>query len=799
MLLSIDWLKEDYGIDLPPQLLAERLTMAGLEVDSMTTAAPPFSGVVVAQVLTLNPHPDADKLRVATVNSGTGEALQIVCGAPNVAVGVKVPLATIGAVLPGDLRIKKSKLRGVESFGMLCSARELGLSDEHAGLLILPEDAPVGADIREYLRLNDTIIDIDLTPNRADCFSIRGLAREIAQLCRNELGAAYRLPPLDNAAVAVSDHVAAPNIENRAPQDCPRYLARTIRGIDIGRATPPHIAERLRRAGIRTHDPVVDITNYVMLSLGTPLHAFDADKVQGGIVIRPATAGETLRLLNDSEATLVGDELLIADSAKALAIAGVMGGADSACSEATQNIILEAAWFNPPRIAGKARRFGLSSDSAQRFERGVDYTLQETAIELAARLIVGICGGAAGAIGASISAGDLPQRTAIALPRDAIAQRIGRDYDEATVSSILEGLGGEVQFASDLWTVTPPAWRFDLTIAADLIEEIARIDGYAHIPDRLPAVQYQQGAGEGGALRYYGDMLVAQGFQEAVTYGFIDRDSHQAFFPDATTIKLQNPISANLAEMRLSLLPGLVNAVIYNRNRQQQDVRLFEIGRVFLPQAGKATADCAQPTRLAGVMSGLAAPEQWATEARKIDFFDAKAVVENLLLQVAGVNYRPSSQPYLHPGKSADIYDDSGQYLGCVGALHPQLLQTLDSRGGEIYIFELNDLARLPAARLPHYCNIGKFPTVRRDLALVVGKNIAAADLLNAIREQVGDLLADTWCFDRYQGASMGDQQSLAVAILLQDSEKTLQDEEVASIIESIVKHLKNTFNAELR
>ena len=798
MLLSTDWLKEDYGIDLPPQLLAERLTMAGLEVDSMTTAAPPFSGVVVAQVLTLNPHPDADKLRVATVNSGTGEALQIVCGAPNVAVGVKVPLATIGAVLPGDLRIKKSKLRGVESFGMLCSARELGLSDEHAGLLILPEDTPVGADIREYLRLNDTIIDIDLTPNRADCFSIRGLAREIAQLCRDELGTDYRLPPLETADVAItSDATLA--IENHAPQDCPRYLARTIRGIDIGRATPPHIAERLRRAGIRTHDPVVDITNYVMLTLGTPLHAFDADKVQGGIVIRPATAGETLRLLNDSEATLAGDELLIADSEKALAIAGVMGGADSACSKATQNIILEAAWFNLPRIAGKARRFGLSSDSAQRFERGVDYTLQETAIELATRLIVEICGGAAGAIGASISAGDLPQRTAIALPCAAIAQRIGRAYDEATVSRILEGLGGEVHFANGLWTVTPPAWRFDLTIDADLIEEIARIDGYAHIPDRLPAVQYQHGAGEGGALRYYGDMLVAQGFQEAVTYGFIDRDSHQAFFPDAATINLQNPISANLAEMRLSLLPGLVNAVIYNRNRQQQDVRLFEIGRVFLPQAGKATADWAQPTRLAGVMSGLAAPEQWAAEARKIDFFDAKAVVENLLSQVAGVNYRPSAQPYLHPGKSADIYDDSGQYLGCVGALHPQLLQTLDSRGGEIYIFELNDLARLPAARLPHYCNIGKFPTVRRDLALVVGKNIAAADLLNAIREQVGELLADTWCFDRYQGASMGDQQSLAVAILLQDPEKTLQDEEVASIIESIVKHLKNTFNAELR
>ena len=798
MLLSTDWLKEAYGIALPPELLAERLTMAGLEVDSMERAAPEFSGVVVAQVLTLNPHPDADKLRVASVDSGNGEPLQIVCGAPNVAVGVKVPLATIGAVLPGDLRIKKSKLRGVESFGMLCSARELGLSDEHAGLLILPEDAPVGADIRDYLRLNDAIIDIDLTPNRADCFSILGLAREIAQLCRAELGADYRLPPLEAAGVAISSD-ATLTIENRAPQDCPRYLGRIIRGIDIGRATPPHIAERLRRAGIRTHDPVVDITNYVMLTLGTPLHAFDADKVQGGIIIRQANAGETLRLLNDSEVTFTGDELLIADTEKALAIAGVMGGVDSACSDTTQNIILEAAWFNPPRIAGKARRFSLSSDSAQRFERGVDYTLQETAINLATRLITEICGGEAGAIAASISENDLPQRSPITLKRAAIAQRVGREYDDAIVTHILEGLGGDVQYRDGIWTIIPPSWRFDLAIPADLIEEIARIDGYAHVPDRLPAVEYQHGAGEKRVLRYYGDVLVAQGFQEAVTYSFIDRASHQAFFPEATTINLQNPISANLAEMRLSLLPGLVNAVIYNRNRQQQDVRLFEIGRVFLPQTDKTIADCAQPTRLAGVMSGLAAPEQWAAEARKIDFFDAKAVVETLLLQIPGISYHPSQQTYLHPGKGADIYDSEGRYLGCVGALHPQLLQTLDSRGGEIYAFELDDLAWLPAAHLPRYRTIGKFPAVRRDLALVVDKNIAAADILAFIRTQIGALLADTWCFDFYQGVSLGNKQSLAVAILLQDSEKTLQDEEVASIIDVTVTQLKNTFNAELR
>lgn len=798
MLLSTDWLKEDYGIDLPPQLLADRLTMAGLEVDSMIAAAPPFSSVVVAKVLALNPHPDADKLRVATVDRGTGEPLQIVCGAPNVAVGVKVPLATIGAVLPGDFRIKKSKLRGVESFGMLCSARELGLSDEHAGLLILPEDAPVGIDIREYLRLNDTIIDIDLTPNRADCFSIRGLAREIAQLCRAELGADFRLPPLDETAITDMGETAL-TINNQAQQDCPCYLGRVIRNIDISRTTPPQIAERLRRAGIRTHDPVVDITNYVMLVLGTPMHAFDADKIHDGIVIRYAKTGEALRLLNDSEATFSGDELLIADNEKALALAGVMGGADSACSDTTQNIILEAAWFNPPRIAGKARRFSLTSDSAQRFERGVDYTLQETAINLATRLILEVCGGQAEAIAASNSENNLPQRMAIKLPREAIAQRIGRGYDDMSVSRILEGLGGETQFVDGMWTVIPPAWRFDLTIPADLIEEIARIDGYAQVPDHLPIVQYQRSAGEERALRYYADILVAQGFQEAVTYGFIDRASHQAFFPDTAAITLQNPISSNLAEMRLSLLPGLVNALIYNRNRQQQDVRLFEIGRVFLPQEGKNIADCEQPVRLAGVMGGLAAPDQWATAVRKVDFFDAKAVVESLLLQTPDVSYRPSRQAWLHPGKSADIYDGENQYLGCVGALHPQLLQQLDSRSGEIYVFELDGFEQLPTNHLPHYRNIGKFPSVRRDLALVVDENIAAAEILATIREQIGVLLADVWCFDLYQGATLGNKQSLAVAIQLQDSEKTLQDEYVASIMEKLIIYLKSTFNAELR
>lgn len=799
MLLSTQWLKEDYGIDLPPELLVERLTMAGLEVDDVTLAAPSFSGVIVSQVLTVNAHPDADKLQVATVNTGNSEVLQIVCGAPNIAAGIRVPLATIGAVLPGDVRIKKSKLRGIESFGMLCSARELGLSDEHAGLLILPEDAPIGADIRDYLHLNDSIIDIDLTPNRADCFSMLGLAREIVQLCRAELGGDFSLPPLSATEVATSGKCSLV-IENRTPQDCPRYLGRIIRGIDVSRSTPPQIAERLRRVGIRPHDPVVDVTNYVMLMLGTPLHAFDADKISGGIVVRYAQAEEKLRLLNDSEALLDEDVLVIADKEKTLAIAGVMGGAESACSASTQDIILEAAWFNPTRIAGKARRFGVASDSAQRFERGVDYTLQETALNFATQLILDICGGEAEDFSSAVSEENLPQRLPVAVSREAIAQRVGRSYDDITINSILMGLGGEVQRTENAWQVTPPTWRFDLAIGEDLIEEIARIDGYANVPDRLPVVQYQQDAGGSRSLRYYSDLLVAQGFQEAVTYSFIDNASHQAFFPECPAITLQNPISANLAEMRLSLLPGLVGAVIYNRNRQQQDLRLFECGRVFLPQLEKKIADCSQPVRVAGVMSGLAMPEQWAIEARKIDFFDVKAVVENLLVLKHSVSYRPSQQTYLHPGKSADVYDDDkGQYLGCVGALHPHLLQKLDARAGDIYVFEINDFAILPLMHLPYYQAISKFPIVRRDLAFVVDKKIAATTILTAIQEQMGKRLSDAYLFDVYQGENLGDKLSLAVALYLQDSEKTLQDEEVGSSITMLVTYLKNTFNAELR
>lgn len=792
MQLSTAWLKADFGLEEDARELASRLTMAGLEVDGIHKAAADFSGVIIGEVAALEAHPDADKLRVAKVNVGQDAPLQIVCGAPNVAQGVRVPVAMLGAVLPledGVLKIKKSKLRGVESSGMLCSARELGMSDDHSGLLILPADAPIGADIRSYLQLDDSIIDVDLTPNRADAFSMRGLAREAALL----FGKTARYAEITAVPASID---AAAAISCQAPADCPKYLARVIENVDNTAATPLWMAERLRRAGIRTHDPLVDITNYVMLLLGTPMHAFDKSKIHGGIVIRRARQGEKLHLINDSTAVLDDDVLIIADAQRPLAIAGVMGGLDSGCSTATTAVVLEAAWFSPVTIAGKARRFGLSSDSAQRFERGVDFTLQEQALELATQLILDICGGQAGAAASSIAPDALPRRTPIVLPAGAIGKRIGRDdYAPADVAAIFQSLGCAVQTAADSWTVTPPPWRFDMECAEDLIEEIARVDGYANIPDRLPAAAYQK-AGSRPVENRLADSFAALGFQEAITYSFIDRASQAAYFGDAPAICLQNPISAELAEMRLSLIPGLVNTLIYNRNRQQANVRLFEIGKTFTPNGSKA-ADAIQTETAAAVLCGLASPEQWGTAARPVDFYDVKGIAETLLAGEAVV-YQRSQKPWLHPGLSADISKD-GRHIGCLGCLHPAVLKTLGAKGGDVWVLEIRTDA-LPAAVTPRFAAIGRYPAVRRDLALITDITTPAAEIERVIRAAGGEKLREILFFDQYQGNHLPKgKRSLAVGIILQDSEKTLQDEEVEGIIAHLVETLGRDCGTELR
>ncbi|MDO4776802.1 MAG: phenylalanine--tRNA ligase subunit beta [Cardiobacteriaceae bacterium] len=794
MLLNSEWLQALSGIALDAGYLADRLTMSGLEVDGMDTVAPPFSGVVVAQVVDLVAHPDADKLRVATVDAGTGALLQIVCGAPNVAKGVKVPAALVGAQLPGDFAIKLSKLRGVESQGMLCSAKELGIDEDASGLLILPEDAPVGMDIRQYLRLDDVIIDIDLTPNRADCFSMRGLAREISVICAEKLGD-YRYQPAEIAPVAAGNS-AVVSIDNRAPQSCPQYFARRIDNVDASRATPSHIVERLERAGVRSHDAIVDITNYVMLELGTPMHAFDADKIRGGIVIRDAQAGETLALLNDSTATLAPDVLVIADHEKALALAGVMGGADSACSLQTRHVILESAWFDPVRIAGKARRFGLASDSAQRFERGVDFTLQRAAMEYATRLILETCGGEASAVFADGHPEYLPTRERITLEHAAIAKRLGREYAAEDVVDMLTRSGCAVEREGSRYHVIAPPWRFDMAIAEDLIEEVARIQGYAQIAAVSPQLQAVKSEA-GDVLRRVRKALVATGFQEAITYSFIDRNTQQAFFGEAAVIALQNPISQQLAEMRLGLIPGLVNTALYNRNRQQSELRLFEIGRVFLPDASGDIARARQPLRVAALMHGNAASEQWNHERRALDFYDIKGVLENLFDGQA-LQFSRSAQPWLHPGQSADVHLD-GRNIGVVGAVHPAVAQALGFKGKTLWAFEVEaDAFAHPATA--QFRNIPKFPSVRRDLALVLDENLSAQEIIDAAKKVLGAWCRDIFCFDLFAGESLGTgKKSLAFGIILQNEEKTLQDEEVEGMISDLLTTLQSQFGAELR
>lgn len=793
MRLSMTYLKEMFALDINAQTLAQTLTMAGLEVDSVE-AMPAFSNIVIGEVKTLEPHPDADKLRIATVDVAQGAPLSIVCGAPNVAVGIRIPVALIGATLPDGLKIKRSKLRGVESFGMLCSARELGLSEDHSGLWILPKDAPIGMDIRQYLSLDDQVLDIDLTPNRADCFSYLGLAREAAVL----LG---KNDPTHDFVNSIKPTQATQkptrNIRNLAPQACAKYLACEIDNIDNTGTTPIWMSEFLRRAGVRTHSPVVDITNYVMMVLGTPLHAFDQAKFSGDITIRMAEKGEKLSLLNEQEATLNEQVLVIADAHKAQAIAGVMGGAESACNEATQSIILESAWFHPVTIAGKARMFGLSSDSAQRFERGVDFSLQAQALHLASKLIAEICGGRASEVIEWVDNAHLPVRSPIVLRLETMHRRLGKSYDIAQVKAILSALGCRVEDHLEGVQATPPTWRFDMTMECDLIEEIARVDGYHNIEPVHPKTVYQKDESPLPSDRLLREKLISAGAYEAITYAFVDPNWQGAFFKDHKTLRLKNPISALLSEMRLSLIPGLVSALVYNRNRQQSDSRLFEFGKVFMPK-GEAIMDCTQEERFAFAFSGVAMPELWANEKRALDFFDIKGVVETLIPVHKTADFTPSELGYLHPGQSATLYLD-GEKVGDFGALHPELLKELGIKGQGIWVAEFS-LSHLIDTRITQVHPIAKFPSIRRDLALVVNKNVSTQTLKNAIMESGGDNLQEIIFFDRYEGDSLGENKySLALGLIFQNQEKTLQDNDVEAIISSLIDNLHQTCGAYLR
>ncbi|TSA52834.1 MAG: phenylalanine--tRNA ligase subunit beta [Nitrosomonadaceae bacterium] len=787
MKFSENWLRTLVNPPLSSDELAHVLTMAGLEVEAIESAAPAFDKVVVAEVLSVQKHPDADRLNVCQVNAGAavgGEALQIVCGAANVRAGVKVPCALVGAQLPGAA-IKQVKVRGVESSGMLCSARELGLSDTAEGLLLLPGDAPTGADFRDYYALDDKLFTLKLTPNRADCLGLAGVAREVAAIT------SAKLDPLEIQPVhSEIDDILVVQVE--AVDACPLYCGRVIRGIRLDAPTPPWMTRRLERSGIRTINAVVDVTNYVMLEIGQPLHAFDLAKLAGAMHVRYAKSGEKLQLLNGENLVLQPDMLLIADEAKPLALAGIMGGSDSGVQQSTTDLFLESAFFSPEAIAGKSFRLGFSSDSAHRFERGVDFAATRNAMERATRLIVDICGGKAGPI-VEVK-GKLPQRNPIRLRVERARRVLGIDLDTSKATELLQRLQFNFTVDGGVFQVTPPSYRFDLAIEEDLIEELARIYGYDHIPASLPhaALSMLPESELLHAPLQLRRILAARDYQEVINYPFVDAAWEADFTHNKMPIVLKNPIASQMGVMRSSLIGGLMANLQFNLNRKQTRVRLFEIGRCFVKE-GEAYV---QPERLAGLCYGDAVTEQWGAPARTADFYDAKADIEALFWPEVAI-FQAATHPALHPGKSAQICL-GGKIVGWLGELHPRWQQKADLPRSAV-LFEL-DLDLLTARTLSAAGEISKYPPVRRDIAVVVADSVSVQALLEGMQAEKPSIVAEISLFDVYRGKGMENgKKSLAFRVLLQDTEKTLTDAEADLAITKLLGILQSQFDARLR
>ncbi|MFW2023184.1 phenylalanine--tRNA ligase subunit beta [Acinetobacter baumannii] len=791
MKISENWLRTWVNPAINSDTLSDQLTMLGLEVDELAPVAKPFTGVVVGEVLTVEQHPDADRLRVTTVNIGSGEPLQIVCGAPNVRAGMKAPVATIGAVLPGDFKIKKGKLRGVESQGMLCGASEIDLEDKIDGLLELPADAPVGVNIREYLKLDDNVIDISITPNRGDCFSIRGIAREVAvinQLQMNE-------PEIKSVDATITDEKKV--VINT--EGAPRYLGRVIKNVNVKAATPEWMEQALARSGIRTHSILVDVTNYVLMELGQPMHAFDLAKIEGTVHVRQAQPQEKLQLLNDQEVELQDDVMVIADDQKALAIAGIMGGLASSVTDDTTDIFLESAFFAPLAIAGRARRFGLHTDSSQRYERGVDFELPLIAMNRASQLIQELAGGEFGPITVAEKSDLLPKREAIELKQAQVDQLLGYKVAAEFITDALTRLGCEVTIQADgEWSVVPPSHRYDMAIYQDLIEEVARIDGYDNIQISLPSMDVQlakyQDRFEIAQLR---QTVVTLGYQEAISFSFADAKLEKQLNPQVSPLMLANPISSDLAAMRSTLLSSLIPCVQYNLNRQQSRVRFFELGLRFDYQKANSIQDLKQIPTLALVAVGSREPESWHAKPQPMDFFDFKGEVEEIL--AAGrvkVEYVRSERPWLHPGQSAEILVD-GQSIGYLGRLHPSLENELDL--STTWVAELDQAAVLQSY-VSNFTELSRFPSVRRDIALLISDNINVRDIQQLIEKTGGELLDSTWLFDVYTGQGVEEgKRSLAFALLWQHPSRTLEDAEIKSGMDNIIQVLENTYQATLR
>ncbi len=791
MRFSEAWLREIVNPAIDTERLVEQLTMAGLEVDSVEPAASDFSNIVVGDVEAIAPHPDADKLQVCTVSNGA-DSLQIVCGARNVHVGMKVPLALIGAVLPGDFKIKKSKLRGVESFGMLCSEKELGLAESADGLMALPHNAPVGKDVREYLALNDNVIEVDLTPNRADCLSLEGIAREVGLL--NKIDCQFIQP---EAVVLEGEQTVFVKVE--AADHCPVYLGRLISGIDASAQTPLWMQEKLRRSGLRSLGPVVDVTNYVLLELGQPLHAFDADKLTGGITVRMGRNGEKIVLLNDQEILLDEETLIIADDSSPLALAGIMGGAESAVSDSTKTIFLECAFFTPSAMMGKARKQGLHTDSSHRFERGVDPELQARALERATELIVKIAGGKVGPVVREASIDNFAERKPIHLRRARVSRLLGVEIEDTETKDILQRLGMLLEPVKDGWIITPPSFRFDIAIEADLIEELGRVYGYDRLPRRSLMMRSDlksrpESMTELDRIR---DLLVDRGYQEAITYSFVEEALQKKLVPEVEGLKLKNPLSSELSVMRTTLWAGLLRAAERNLNRQQPRVQLFEAGLKFLPQGNELR----QERFIAGLLSGSVAEEQWGEKLRDASFYDIKADVE-AILDLTGrrgdFRFEPAKHAALHPGQSAQILDNEGATVGWIGMLHPVLEKELGF-DKHLFLFELQQ-SLIENYNIPTFEALSKFPHVRRDLAVIIDEAVSYTAVRDCIINLKNPAIKDLIIFDVYRGEGVElSRKSIALSLILQDSSKTLVDADIDAIVSQTLETLTTELDAKLR
>jgi len=788
MKISENWLREWVNPAVDSKLLIEQLTMAGLEVETVEPAGAKLEKVVVGEVLSVEPHPDADKLSLCQVSNGEN-TVQVVCGARNVRQGLKVAFAQVGATLPG-LKIKKANLRGVESHGMLCSASELKIAETSDGIFELPGDAPTGTSIYEYLALNDNLIEIDLTPNRGDCLSLVGVAREVSAI--NSVA----LTNIPGTKVSETINDSFP-VELLAAEACPHYVGRIIKNIDASARTPLWMQEKLRRSGLRPISPVVDVTNYVMMELGQPMHGFDFDKLEGGIRVRWATAGEKITLLDQSEFECRSDSLVIADHRKAVALAGIMGGLESSVQVQTRNVFLEAAFFAPLEMAGKARSYGMHTDSSHRFERGVDPGLQVTAMHRATELLLAIVGGEAGPVIDAEIPEAMPTRSSVSLRYARVKRLLGIAISQEDVVKILENLNMQVEQQEQGWLVIPPSYRFDINIEADLIEEIGRLVGYNNIPGTKEAAhasmesfsETQRGVNE------IKDILVTQGYYEAVTYSFVSPELQTVLDPQQKTLALSNPISTDMSVMRTRLLPGLVQALQYNINRQQQRIRLFETGLCFIPESGGLQ----QKSHIAAVMTGSRESEGWHSKSEAVDFYDLKGNLESILRLSDHSNFRfvKTANPVLHPGQGADVIY-KGEKVGFIGALHPTVMPKLDLTQ-PVFVFEL-ELAPILSSILPKFVKLSKYPSIRRDMSLTVDSDINVQDLIDCIYSLKSEILQEVFVFDVYTGRKLiNNRKSVALGLILQDFSRTLVDGDVDKLVAKVLDQLIKQYNAILR